>query len=328
MAKTSYCTLRQNAIKYMLNYIEEYEQVRRKEHSQFKYVREFFKARGICFQNFYKFYRRFQASNRNPDMLLPLRRGPLPKYLGMPIVDDSLAASILEFRRLGHNKYIISEALKKRFGHKKSCSPSTVYRILKTYGVQKLTPTLKEKVRKIVREKAGSLAHLDCHYLPKGVVKNEPQKRYYVLGVMDDFSRIVWVEVMSSVKAMDVTFAMLDALTILQSRYEIVFEEALTDNGSEFCGGPKTLENHPFERLLKHFAIKHRRTKPYRPQTNGKIERFWRTFHEDVIDGAEFEDLEALKEAVLGYNFYFNEHRPHQGISGKTPLSTLTIGGI
>jgi transposase InsO family protein len=118
---------------------------------------------------------------------------------------------------------------------------------------------------------------------------------------------------------------MMDAILIMNQRYNIKFDEALTDNGSEFCGGVKTKDTHPFERLLTHFAIKHIRTRPYRPQTNGKIERLWRTFDDEVIEGAVFETLDELKDAVLGYNFYYNEHRPHQGIDGKKPLEMLDV---
>jgi len=318
----SYATVQQNSIKYMLKYVHEFEAVRNKTHKEYKIVREFFTAKGICFQNFYKFYNRYIASGRDASVLLPGRRGPKPKYIEMPLMDTSLDAKILSYRSQGHNKYIISAALKKELGSKAKCSASTVYRILRKYGVSKLTTKLIEEKRKIVRDKAGSLAHIDCHYLPRGVVTSEPQKRYFVIGAIDDFSRIAWVEVMSSTKALDATFAMMDCIMLLNERYNIKFEEALTDNGTEFCG-KKSLEKHPFERLLMHFAIKHRRTKPYRPQTNGKIERFWRTFHGDVIDGAVFKTLDELKDAVVGYNFYYNEHRPHQGINGKIPLSML-----
>jgi transposase InsO family protein len=310
-----------NSIKYMLNYVEEYEQTLAKEHSEFKYVREFFKARGICFQNFYKFYNRYVASGRNAEALLPTRRGPKPKYKELPLADDCLEALILDYRKKGYNRFLIAAALKK--DHKKTCSASTVYRILRKHGASQLTKAIVEEKRKIVREEAGSLAHIDCHYLPKGVVKSHPLTRYYVLGIIDDYSRVVWVEIISSLKAIDTTFAMMDAILVLNQRYGITFQEALTDNGTEFCGTPTTLATHPFERLLNHFGIKHRRTRPYRPQTNGKIERFWRTFEEDVIEGAVFETLDELKDAVVGYNFYHNERRPHQGIGGKTPLSML-----
>lgn len=159
--------------------------------------------------------------------------------------------------------------------------------------------------------------------LPKGAVQAEPSKRYYALGVIDDFSRIVWVEIMQSVKAIDTAFGMMDIIMLMNQRYGIKFDELLSDNGSEFCGTEKTVMDHPFERLLIHFDIKHRRTKPYRPQTNGKIERFWRTFDDEVINGAVFNSLDELKDAVLGYNLYHNEHRPHQGLNGKVPLTML-----
>jgi transposase InsO family protein len=97
----------------------------------------------------------------------------------------------------------------------------------------------------------------------------------------------------------------MDAITIMNKRYGIQFEEAMTDNGGEFCEKEKTLREHPFERLLMYFSIKHIRTQAYRPQTNGKIERFWRSFDDEVIEGAVFETLDDLKNAVLGYNFYF-----------------------
>jgi transposase InsO family protein len=142
---------------------------------------------------------------------------------------------------------------------------------------------------------------------------------------MDDASRLCWVEVMESTKAIDATFAMMDVIMIMNQRYGISFKELLTDNGSEFCGGVKTMMEHPFERLLLHFGITHRRTKPYRPQTNGKIERFWRTFEEDVIDGAVYNNLDELKESVLGYNLYYNEHRPHQSLNGKKPIDSAVI---
>lgn len=322
-AQTSYLTLTRNSIRYMLKFVDEYELVKTKKHPRYKYVRDFFKDNGICFQNFYKFYNRYVSSGRNPDALLPTRRGPKPKYKEIPLAGDILVKKILEYRSLGFNKYVIAECLKKDSVIKTTCSASTIYRILRNYGVSRLNKALVEEKRKIVREHAGSLAHIDCHYLPKGIIKNLPEKRFFILGVIDDYSRIAWAEVTNSTKAIDATFAMMDVIMLINQRYDIKFDEALTDNGSEFCGGNKSKNEHPFERLLQHFAIKHRRTRPYRPQTNGKIERFWRTFDDEVIEGSVFNTLDELKEAVLGYNFYYNEHRPHQGIDGKIPLSML-----
>jgi transposase InsO family protein len=60
-------------------------------------------------------------------------------------------------------------------------------------------------------------------------------------------------------------------------------------------------------------------TKPYTPQSNGRIERFWRTLYEDILDEAEFESQEALKDEFPSYLPYYNEHRPHQSLGNKTP---------
>ena len=78
------------------------------------------------------------------------------------------------------------------------------------------------------------------------------------------------------------------------------------------------------EKMLKFYDIKHRYTKPYCPQTNGKIERFWKTLEDELLDGETFETLNEFKDYLLGYVLYYNEHRPHQGIQNKKPAEMLT----
>ena len=70
------------------------------------------------------------------------------------------------------------------------------------------------------------------------------------------------------------------------------------------------------DRLL---GVKHRYTRPYRPQTNGKVERFWRTLNEDLIEGTTFETLEEFKDELEQYLLCYNEFRPHQALNAKTP---------
>ena len=70
-------------------------------------------------------------------------------------------------------------------------------------------------------------------------------------------------------------------------------------------------------------GITHRYARPYRPQTNGKVERFWRTLHEDLLEGTTFESVAELKEELMQYLLYYNTERPHQGLGGKTPLQAL-----
>lgn len=61
-------------------------------------------------------------------------------------------------------------------------------------------------------------------------------------------------------------------------------------------------------------------TRPYKPQKNGKEERFWRTLNNDLIEGTTFESVEELKDKLFQYLIYYNEHRPHQGFM---PLNFL-----
>jgi transposase InsO family protein len=136
--------------------------------------------------------------------------------------------------------------------------------------------------------------------------------------VIDDYSRVCWIEVIDSIKAIDVAFETMDILLKLKERYGIQFQEMMSDNGAEFAS--KNNPSHPFERMLKFYDIKHRYTQPFRPQTNGKIERFWKTIEEELLLGETFKTLEEFKEHILGYNLYYNEHRLHQGINNKKPI--------
>ncbi len=70
--------------------------------------------------------------------------------------------------------------------------------------------------------------------------------------------------------------------------------------------------------------VKHRYTRPYRPQTNGKIERFWRSIEEDLINGTDFDSTEEFKKELTEYIYYYNHLRPHQGIESKKPIEMIS----
>ncbi|WP_265823930.1 integrase core domain-containing protein, partial [Geovibrio ferrireducens] len=161
--------------------------------------------------------------------------------------------------------------------------------------------------------------------LSKCQIKGESIARH-LLCVVDSCTRIAWVESIPDKKALTVMFAVFRSFNNIAQRYNIRFAEVLTDNGPEF--GPKESESkmdHPFERFLIEMGIKHRYTRPYRPQTNGKAERFWRSIEEDLLHEYVFESVEELEDELLKYVIYYNELRPHQGINGKTPLQLNEI---
>jgi len=315
-------TLKKNYIQKFQFLINEYELVKAKKHPVFKLAKEFYKHHGTCPQTFSKYYARYLQGNRE-DMssLLPQKRGPRFKTRRTPSEIEQL---VLVEREKGCNKYEINFVLKSIL-QDKTPSPSTIYNICKRYGKHMLNVKMKEEKRRIIKEKAGELAHIDCHHLSKDMIADDPRK-YYLLCVIDSCTRVAWVEVMTDIKALSAMFASMHCFNQISSRFDIQFAEALTDNGPEF--GPRgsvQKEHHPFERLLTEMGIKHRYTKPYRPQTNGKVERFWRTLNEDLIEGTFFESIEHFKKELFDYLVYYNKMRPHQALDGKTPDAVAKI---
>lgn len=309
-------TLKKNYIQKYQYLIEEYELVKNKKHPKFKRAMDFYQAHGTCRQTFLKYYARFKESNGNVESFLPQKRGP--KYQTRRTPKD-IEKLVLEQREKGCNRYEINAILKPALKNN-TPSPSCIYHILRRYQKNRISPSMQEEKRQIIKEKAGELAHIDCHHLSKDTIIND-SKRYYLVCVVDSCTRIAWAEVMEDVTALSTMFSTLHCLNQINNRYEIRFAEALTDNGPEFGPkGSKRKQQHPFERLMQELGIKHRYIRPYRPQTNGKVERFWRTLNEDLIEGTYFESIAHFKEELFNYILYYNHLRPHQGLGGKTPL--------
>ena len=84
--------------------------------------------------------------------------------------------------------------------------------------------------------------HIDCHYLPKGILMNS-DKRMYVVGVIDDCIRFAWCELTDDIQGLTVMFAIMRCLKALKANYGIEFREVLTDNDPEFGGGSQTNNN-------------------------------------------------------------------------------------
>ena len=308
-------------IKDMLHNIEEYELVKNKKHSYFNTLDEFYLANNICRQNFLKYYRRYINADRDIEELIPKKIG---RRFNNRTDDEykELKRCIIEYRKRCYNRYEITHNLEKY--HNIIISPSTTYRLLCKLDMNKINIKAKQKeIKRIVKMTAGELGHIDAHYLSKGIVKDKKysNKKLYLLGIIDDYSRICWVKVIDSLKSVNVTFESMDLLMRIKHQYNIEFKEMMTDNGSEFAS--RTNPDHPFERMLTYYDIKHRYTKPYRPQTNGKIERFWKTIEEEALADEQFDSLEELEEYVLAYTLHYNEKRLHQGINNKKPVEML-----
>lgn len=318
-------TMERRHIHAMLRNIDEYEQVKAKKHPTFKTAQEFYDTRKLCKQNFLKYYRRYLLCHRDIHSLIPHKSGR--KFKDSIQYNPEVLEKVQTIRSKGYNRFDICLILKQQ--NEVDISPSSIYRLMRKLGINKLNPKISEEKRRIVKMNAGDLGHIDIHYVSKGTVKELSDKKLYILGLLDDHTRLCWLEVVESVKAIDVMFASMEAMMRLRMRYGITFKEIMSDNGSEFAS--KNNDQHPLERMLKFYDIKHRYTKPFRPQTNGKIERFWRTLEDELLSGEQFNTLDEFKQHILGYAIYYNEHRMHQGINNKKPnemLSSLNADNV
>lgn len=305
-------TIERNYIQKWRFLIPEYKEVKEGRHKTFKTVGAFYRHHGTCSQTFRKYYNRYLRSGREDD-LLPRRRGAKWRGKREP---EGIDLEIIAARNRGLNRYDIFALLKER--HKNPPSPSTIYRRLRHHGLNRRTKPMIEEKRRIIKERLGELGHIDLHQVPQDIFLKAPPKPAFIVSVIDSCSRLAWAGTLTSKKALPVMFKTLRLLQTLSAEYGLKFEELLTDNGAEFASRNHP-EDHPFEAMLLEMGIKHRYTRPYRPQTNGKIERFWRTLNEDVIDGSTFDDFDHFSNEIFEYMIYYNNHRPHQALNGLTP---------
>ena len=258
-------TIERNYVQKWRFLIREYELVKAKRHPNFRFVQDFYKFHGTSRQTFAKYYNRYRREG-SEGTLLPLKRGPRWKSRRtLPFIEEK----VLELRRKGINRYEIYAILHPQL---KSHTPalSTIYAISRRHNLNRLTKPMQETRRKIIKTRAGELGHLDCHHLSKDLIVGS-RRPYYLVSLVDSCTRLAWVEVVEDIKSLSVMFAALKSINLLNMEYGVKFEAILTDNGRELAS-PGKKDQHPFERMLLELGIKHRYTRPYRPQTNGKVD--------------------------------------------------------
>jgi transposase InsO family protein len=205
--------------------------------------------------------------------------------------------------------------------------PSTVHRALRRHG-QIGRRTEREPVIRFEHPLPGGLVHLDTKKL--GRIVDGPghratgdrrdQKRgvgWDVLHVaLDDATRLVYAELLADEKAR--TTARFLVRAVRWSRAHMVaVRRLLTDNGSAY-------RSRIFARVARRLRIRHSRTRPYRPQTNGKAERWIRTVLSECLYLEVFGSSAERATALARFVDYYNDERPHLGIDGRTPRQRLS----
>ena len=133
---------------------------------------------------------------------------------------------------------------------------------------------------------------------------------------IDDASRLAYAEVLANEHG-DTSAAFLQRAVAWFRRHDIRIQGVLTDNGSGYVSAC-------FALACTRLKIQHLRTRPYRPQTNGKAERFIQTCLREWAYAEAYPTSQQRTAALAHWLHHYNWHRPHQGIGGATPMSRLT----
>lgn len=216
-------------------------------------------------------------------------------------------------------------------------SPATVSRILRRLGLNKLSALEPaEPVRRYERERPGEMIHLDIKKLGRidgighritGDRRGQSNRRArgeglgweFVHVAIDDNSRIAFAKVMPNERKRSATSFLKAALAYYDS-LGIKVERVMTDNGSCY-------KSFAFRRLCKRLGLKHIRTKPYTPKTNGKAERFIQTCLREWAYAQAYHHSRQRTQQLPYWLHRYNWHRPHTGIGAKTPISRLGLAG-
>lgn len=208
---------------------------------------------------------------------------------------------------------------------------STVSAVLARIGLGKLSRLAPiEPPNGYERRKAGELLHIDIKKLgriPPGGghrARGRGPGRHHGQGIgwdyvhvcVDDATRLAYAEVLVNEQATTIV-AFLRRAVAFYRRHAICVERVMTDNGPGYRSALHTL-------ACRSLALRHLRTRPYRPRTNGKAERFIRTLLNGWAYGALYGSTAERTAALDGWLFTYNHQRPHGALSHKTPAARLT----
>src|SRR5215210_8064619 len=257
-----------------------------------------------------------------------LDRCSAPAVIANRTSDERIQA-IAALRRLRFSGAEIAELL--------AMALSTVSGILTRIGMGKLGRLGLEPAQRYQRERPGELIHIDVKKLGRirgGAGKRMTGRPHYTMRLtdkagtrrgtagwdyvhiaIDDCTRLAYAEVLSDEKA-STAIAFLTRAVAFYRRHGITVERLLTDNGSAYRAAIHAL-------ACRRLHIRHLRTRPRRPQTNGKAERFIRTMLGGWAYGALYGTNRERTAALDGWLFTYNHHRRHSAIGRQPPITRL-----
>jgi transposase InsO family protein len=249
-------------------------------------------------------------------------RSSRPHRLNRPTPDE-VRSRIVELRRLRWTGEQIARESK--------VSPATVSRVLAAAGLSRmrdLEPV--EPVRRYEREHPGELIHIDIkklgrfdrtgHRITGKRTANASSRGSgweFVHVCIDDASRIAFSQVMPDERK-ESAVPFLKAAVAYYASLGVTVARVMTDNGSCYISGD-------FRKACKDLGLRHIRTKPYTPKTNGKAERFIQTALREWAYAQAYTTSDQRAAELPFWLHRYNWHRPHGGIKSQTPISRLGL---
>jgi transposase InsO family protein len=257
-------------------------------------------------------------------------RSSAPRRVANRTPDDRVAA-IVRLRRLRFTAAEIAETL--------GMALSTVSGILSRSGMGRLGRLGLEQPVRYERCRPGELIHIDVKKLGRvrgvghrisGSRASQAKTRRvgrlrevkgweYVHIAVDDYSRLAYAEVLDDEKAATAAGFLHRAVSFYR-RHGISVERVLTDNGGCYRATMHAL-------ACRRLGIRHLRTRPYRPQTNGKAERFIRTLLAGWAYGAIYGSSDERTAALDGWLWHYNHQRKHSALGHQPPVSRTNLLG-
>jgi transposase InsO family protein len=235
-------------------------------------------------------------------------------------IDASKALLILELRK----RRMLQSTIARSVG----VSESTVSRVLTRAGLSKLSDL--EPAQPVVRyehEAPGDLLHIDtkklgCIVRPSHRVTGNRRDSVEGAGwetlfvAIDDHARLAFTAMHSDEKKEEAVRFLHNAVSYY-ARLGVTIKRLLTDNGAAF-------RSRDFRAACGELGIVHKFTRAYRPQTNGKAERFIQSALREWAYGWTYQNSAQRTTALAGWQHHYNCHRPHSGIGGLPPISRLS----
>jgi transposase InsO family protein len=211
---------------------------------------------------------------------------------------------------------------------------STVWKVLKRAGISRPPRAVKEPANRYEWPCPGDLLHMDvsryARFLRPGHritgdrsqrsrkwMRPETRVGYdHAHAIVDDHSRLAYAELHDDEKAATVTGFLERALAYFAAQ-GIVAKRLMTDNGFSY------VKNRSLRELLARHGIRHLTTEPYRPRTNGKVERFHQTMAREWAYGLSYRSHRQRNQALPHWLDHYNRHRPHSSLGGQPPISRV-----